>query len=148
MESIQKSRKLRLPSVFKLKREEYPSSQSNARENELEPSSQDFGDRQRVLERYTETAHALKESIQASKGHQWGSFDLPDLSGEPLDFDDSLFRSKINEASTARKAAIKDQKSWGKCQQAALSVFSAFAKNFLTIVKDGQVVIVSVVDGR
>ena len=146
MESAQKPRKFRLPSVLKRKKEETPSTQSNITESGQEPSSQDFGDRHRVLERYTEAAHALKESIQACKGQHWGHFELPELTGEPEEFNDSLFRNKINEALTARKAAIKDQKAWGKCQQVALSIFSAlspFAKNFLNIANDCQAVILS-----
>ena len=145
METAQKPRKLRLPSILKRKKEEPPSTQSNATETSQKPSYQDFGDRQRVLERYTEAAHALKESIQASQSYQRGSFEFPELNGEPENFNDSRFRNKINEVLEARKNAFQDQKTWVKCQQAALSVFSAlspFAKNFLAIAKEGQAVIV------
>lgn len=140
MERPHKPRKLQLPSLLKRKKEAHPqrppASQSGP--------PQEYGDRQRAIERYTEAAQLLTQSIEASQGHQWGSFKLPDLSGEPEDFNDSLFRDKINEALTARKSVVKDQNAWAKCRQAALSVFSAlspFAQNFLKIAKDGQSVI-------
>jgi hypothetical protein len=102
---------------------------------------QEYGDRQRAVERYREAAQLLTQSIKASHGYEWGSFEFPDLSGEPEDFNDSQFRDKINEALISRRRTVKDQNAWDICRQTALSVFSAlspFAKNFLKIAKDGQ----------
>jgi len=36
----------------------------------------------------------LQEAIKSYEGY-WGSFDFPELRGEPSDFNDSLFREKI-----------------------------------------------------
>lgn len=101
--------------------------------------SSESADTQRTKTRYFEAAKLLQESI-ASRGNQWGSFDLPELSGEPEDFNDSVFRDKINKV-LEEKNTIKDQSALERCKHAALRAFtvlSPFAKNFLKIVNEGQ----------
>ena len=85
----------------------------------------------------------LEGTVKAFEDH-WGSFDFPELRGEPENFDDSLFREKINVVMDARRNEVKDQSAWAKCRDAVQYVFTAFspfAKHFLTIAKEGQAVI-------
>ena len=59
------------------------------------------------------------------------------------DFDDSLFKEKINVIIDAWKNEVNDQTAWEKCKhtiQCAFTAFSPFAKHFLTIAKDAQAV--------
>ena len=84
----------------------------------------------------------LQEAIKSYEG-QWGSFDFPELRGEPEDFDDSLFREKIATVMDAWDSDVKDKSGWETCKhavQCAFTAFSPFAKHFLTIAKEGQAV--------
>ena len=106
----------------------------------------DAGDRRRAKERYKEAAILLEQSINDSQGN-WGSFDFQDLSGEPENFDDSQFRTKINLALATRETSIKDRRTWSKCKYTVECIFTAlspFAKNFIIIAKDGQSVLLSI----
>ena len=106
------------------------------------PSDAKTGDRQRTRARYLDAAKLLEEAVKAYEG-RWGSFDFPELKGEPKDFDDSLFREKINTVMDARKNEVNDQTAWAKCRhavQCAFTAFSPFAKHFLTIAKECQAV--------
>jgi hypothetical protein len=106
------------------------------------PSNAKTGDRQRTRAKYLDATKLLRETVKAYEG-QWGSFDFPELKGEPENFDDSLFREKINTVMEARQNDVNDQKAWAKCRhavQCAFTAFSPFAKTFLTIAKEGQAV--------
>ena len=108
------------------------------------PSDAKTGDRQRTRARYLDAVKLLEEAVKAYQG-RWGSFDFPELKGEPENFEDSLFREKINTVMDARKNDVSDQTVWAKCRdavQCAFTAFSPFAKNFLTITKEGQAVFV------
>ena len=105
--------------------------------------SDDYNDRQRVQSRYKEAAIQLKDAIKIRKG-PWGSFDFEELSGEPKGFDDAQFKNKINAALISREMSIKDRKGWSKLTYAVECVFTAFspfAKNFLTVAKNSQSVL-------
>ena len=64
------------------------------------PSDAKTGDRQRTRERYLDAAKLLEEAVKAYEGRR-GSFDFPELKGEPEDFDD---REKINTVMDARRS--------------------------------------------
>jgi hypothetical protein len=105
-------------------------------------SNEGYSDEQRAKERYKEAVQLLAESIKKRQG-QWGSFEFPELTGEPKDFDDALFIDKINATLKVRKTTIKDQTAWTKCHEAIqcfFKRFSPFAKNFLLVAKEGQAV--------
>ena len=142
-DKAQKHRKFRLSSVLKRRQNEPTSSDSTGAEYSKPRSSavSDYGDRQRAIERYVEAAQLLKQVIGESEAYQWGSFDLPNLSNKPEDFNDSQFQEQINEVLMARRTIVADQKTWGKCREAILSIFTAlspFAKNFLTVATNAQ----------
>jgi hypothetical protein len=85
----------------------------------------------------------LAKSPENAIEGRWGSFDFPELKSEPKDFDDSLFREKVNTVMDARKNEALDQTAWTKCRhaiQCAFTAFSPLAKHFLTITKEGQAV--------
>src|SRR5271154_2308103 len=134
MDTAQKPRKFGRRSRLKAKEKRNPATPAVAESANNQEASKPYDDRERAIERYTEAAELLKKVITSNQGSQWGSFELPDLTGDPESFDDSLFRGKINEALGARKALIKNQATWRKCEQAVMSFFAAltpFAKNFL-----------------
>jgi hypothetical protein len=108
------------------------------------PSDAKTGDRQGTRTRYFDSAKVLEDAVKANED-KWGSFDFPELKGEPEDFDDSQFREKINTVIDARKNDVHDQNAWAKCRnavQCAFTAFSPFAKNFLTIATNVQAVFV------
>src|SRR5271156_4073262 len=79
------------------------------------PSDAKTGDRQRTRARYLDAAKLLEEAVKANEA-RWGPFDFPELKGEPENFDDSLFREKINAVMDAHKNEINDQTAWVKCR--------------------------------
>ena len=98
------------------------------------------GDSRRARTRYLEAAKALEEVVSGCKS-QWGSFDFPELKGEPINPTDLQFKHKIDTVLEAQKSALKDQTAWEKCKHTIQCVFSAlspFAKNFLTIAANAQ----------
>jgi hypothetical protein len=98
------------------------------------------GDSQRATARYLEAAKALEEVVNGCKS-QWGSFDFPDLKGEPINPTDLEFKHKIDTVLEVQKSALKDQTAWEKCKHTIQCVFSAlspFAKNFLAIAANAQ----------
>ena len=100
----------------------------------------DFGERHRVKTRYKEAATLLQKSITSRQG-LWGSFDFPQLSGEPEDFNDAQFRENINKVLVSHESSIKDRTTFSKCKYTVECIFTAlspFAKNFLTIAKEAQ----------
>ena len=149
MESGQKPRKRdRLNFLFKRKErtQQTTSSQtSSIQRDDMQPpadTAANTGDGERSKARYLDAARLLEETVKAYQD-KWGSFNFPELKGEPKDFDDSLFREKINAVVETRKNNIKDPSAWEKCKdvvQCAFTAFSPFAKNFLTIAKEGQAV--------
>jgi hypothetical protein len=141
MDNDQRPRKrdrIKFWSKQKDQRQQKPPSQTTA----LQTSDENTGDQQRTRTRYLDATKLLEEAVQAY-GDTWGSFDFPDLKGEPENFGDSQFREKINTVMDAWKYEINDQTAWAKCRgavQCAFTAFSPFAKNFLTIAKEGQAV--------
>jgi hypothetical protein len=101
-------------------------------------ATQAYDDKQRATERYVEATQFLRDTVQAHKT-QWGSFDYPELTGEPEDFQDSQFKAKLNAILELRKEHAKDKTPWEKCGHVIECVFTAlspFATNFLTIAKE------------
>jgi len=146
MQSGQKPRK-GLSSLFKWK-EQTPQTPPNtaSQSNQESPVSgiSESSDRQRTKARYLDSIKALEEAV---KGHenQWGSFDFPELRGELEEFHTSQLKDKVNEALEAREHQVKGRKAWRKFRHAAeccFTTFTPFAKNFLTIAKDGSSVMV------
>jgi hypothetical protein len=106
------------------------------------PSDAKTADRERARAKYLDSVKLLEKAVKSNED-RWGSFDFPGLKGEPEDVDDSLFREKINTVMDARKNEVNDRTAWAKCMhavQCAFTAFSPFAKNFLTIAKEGQAV--------
>jgi hypothetical protein len=98
------------------------------------------GDSQRATTRYLEAARALEKVVKGCKS-EWGSFDFPELKGEPINPTDLHFKHKIDTVLEARKGALKNQTAWKKCKHTIQCIFSAlspFAKNFLTIAQSVQ----------
>ena len=147
MDNGQKYRKRgRMKLLFKRKEREQqvPSSQVTSIPSDVSPAyaNADSGDRQRTRTKYLEATKLLEETVKAYEG-RWGSFHYPELRGEPEDFDDSLFREKLNIVMDALKNEVNNQTAWEKCRhivQCAFTAFSPFAKTFLTIIKEGQAV--------
>ena len=106
------------------------------------PINAETGDTERARTKYLDSVKLLEEAVKSNED-TWGSFNYPELKGEPKDLDDSLFREKINAVIDARKGAVNDRNAWAKCKnavQCAFTAFSPFARNFLTIAKDVQAV--------
>ena len=152
MDSSQRPRKRdRITSLFKRKEQSQRSSTQTGSSDFIvrcpPPSDAKTGDMQRTRARYLAAAKLLEEAVNAyAYEGRWGSFDFPELKGEPEDFDDSLFREKINIVMDARRNEVNDQTAWAKCVHAvhcAFTAFSPFAKHFLTITKDVQVVFIT-----
>jgi hypothetical protein len=151
MDSGQNTRKRdRLLSMFKRKERKQQASSSKATSVQTSdvivhrppPGDANTGDNERTRAKYLDATKLLQETVNAFEG-RWGSFDFSELKGEPKDFDDSLFREKINTVMEARKNEVNDQTAWAKCRhavQCAFTAFSPFAKNFLNIAKEGQAV--------
>ena len=107
------------------------------------PPTTNTGETQRTRAKYVEAATLLGETIKMYDG-PWGSFEFPELNGEPEDFDDSLFRDKLNAVMDARESVVADRSAWARCKhtvQCAFTAFSPFAKHFLLIAKEGQSVL-------
>lgn len=146
MESGQKPRKS-FTSLFKRKEQASQTPLTTASQSEKgSPASGVPGspDRQRTKARYLGAVKALEEAI---KGHekQWGSYDFPELGGEFENFNTPQLKDKISEALEARERQMGDRKAWGKFRHAIECVFTAFtpfARNFITIAKEVQSVIV------
>lgn len=101
-----------------------------------------YDDRERTRERYEAAATLLEESLKHRQGH-WGSFEFPELSGEPEKINDSQFRRKIELALESRRNSVKDRTGWSKGKDIVECIFTALSplsKNFLTIAKEGQAV--------
>jgi hypothetical protein len=145
MDSGQKPRKRdRITSLFKrhVPAQKPPSNESTSSDLMMQRPPPGDGDRERTRARYLNAVKLLEDAVKAYEG-RWGSFDFPELKGEPKDFDDSLFRDKVNTVMDARKNEAMDQTAWTKCRRAiqyAFTAFSPFAKHFLNIVKEGQAV--------
>ena len=103
----------------------------------------DYNDRRQVEKRYKEAADELREAIKGRKA-SWASFDLGDLSDDPIGLDDSQFKQKINAVLLSRKMSIKDRNGWSKFIHAVECVFTALSpltKNLLHASAGAQSVI-------
>lgn len=145
MDSDLKPRKRdRLRSLFR-KREQSPSSTPTAHlvqspNQDTSPIAGEYGDRVRAKARYFDAAKLLEEAVTEC-GDQWKVFDFPEMRGEPGDSNDAQFRDKINAALAKQKENVKNCNAWGKVEygiQRVFAAFTPFAKNFLTIAKEGQ----------
>ena len=102
-------------------------------------------DSRNARKRYLDAVKLLDRAVK-SHGTKWGSFDFPELKGEPLGFNDSQFREKIAIAMEARENQIENRNWWSRCMhvvECAFTALSPFAKHFLTIAKEGQAVTTS-----
>jgi hypothetical protein len=98
------------------------------------------GDKERTVRRYIEATKLLEGVVKGQEG-RWKVFDFPELKGEPDEFNDALFKDKLNLAMEAKRNAIKNQTAWDKCKhivQCSCTALSPFAKNFLLIAKEGS----------
>jgi Tetratricopeptide repeat len=100
-------------------------------------NNKESGDRQRSKNIYLKAAKSLEEVVNGCR-NPWGSFDFPELMGEPENPTDLQFKHKINMLLEAQKSAVKDQSAWKKCKHTIQCVFSAFGKNFLTMATPDQ----------
>jgi hypothetical protein len=95
-----------------------------------------YDDKERARRRYMEAVKLLEKAVK-EHGGLGGTFD--ELSGEPKNYSDSLFRERINAVLEAQRNRVEDQTVLGKCQhtiQCAFTAFSPFAKHFLSIARD------------
>ena len=95
-------------------------------------------DSQRTRDRYLEATRRLQGAINAV-GRRWGRFDIPEILGEPEEFNDESFQSRINAVLNARRPTITNEHVWAKCRRTLLCVLTAmspFAKNLLQIAQD------------
>jgi hypothetical protein len=108
---------------------------------EEEEATLPFDDRQRTRARWVEATKLLQKGIES--GGVPGTFDFPELVGEPEEFNDSKFVEKIELAIETRHKADKTTNGWKTCRHIVQCIFSAcspFGKNFLTIAKEIQAV--------
>jgi len=154
MDSGQKARKrYRISTLFKRKEQKQPTPSPQTTSVQTNdslapsphpPSDAKTGDGQRTRTRYFDSVKLLEDAVKVNQD-KWGSFDFPELDGEPKDFNDAQFREKINTVINAQRKNIIDQTAWEKCRhaaQCAFTAFSPFAKNFLTIAANIQAVFV------
>jgi hypothetical protein len=139
----------RLSSLFG-KREQSPSSSQTVQScqplpQNTTPGGEAYGDTSRARDRYVDAAKLLQKAVTGC-GDQWKIFDFPEMRGEPEDFNDVQFRGKINAILAKQRDKVKNRNAWGKFEygiQRVFATFSPFAKNFLTIAKEGQQVMSS-----
>ena len=103
-----------------------------------------YNDHTRVQRRYEDAVKKLEDALQYRKD-SWKSFDLdiPDAKA-PATFDDTAIQTNLNAVLKAREDSIMDKKSWQKFTHAiesAYTVFSPFAKNFLSVAVNAQSVL-------
>jgi hypothetical protein len=105
-------------------------------------SSDDSLDRQREKARYFQAVETLHDAVEKC-GSLWKSFNFAELDGELEDVTDSQFKNKIDTALEVCKDKVKDRSALKKCGHAlkcCFMAFSPFAKNVLTIAKEGSAV--------
>lgn len=107
-------------------------------------SESTYDDRTRVQRRYENAVKKLEDVLQYRKDG-WKSFDLdtPDAKA-PATFDDAVFQTKLNAVLKAHADSIMDKKGWQKFTHAiesAYTIFSPFAKNFLSVALNAQSVL-------
>ena len=145
MESNRKTKTSKLKSLFRRRENQASVGAVNVvtQPEETVPPTvpADYGDRERTEERYTEAYKLLQNAVQNRQHRAWDSFEFKELSGEPKEFDDALFKSKIHAALESRRKAIKDQSLCTKTKQIIESIYtslSPFAQNFLRIASNAQ----------
>jgi hypothetical protein len=145
-ESGQKPRKrARLTGIFKRNKktpaEPVPTSSTPfINQGSSDSSVEESKDRQATKARYAEAAKLLENAVKGRE-KRWGSFELPELTGEPKDSDDLEFKEKLHLAFEAQRSKFKDQSAWAKSRRFVECIFTAlspFAKTFLHIAKEGQ----------
>ena len=85
--------------------------------------------------RYVEAAKELEKAIKRRE-REWGSFQIPELKGEPDDTSQERFRESIYQIFEKRRAETTDQGLWNKSKRVAECFFQALSpamKNFLTV---------------
>ena len=127
----------------KFKRPSRRSSPAPPQSTSAEPAHAEraYDDRTRVQRRYEDAVKKLEDALQYRKDG-WKSFDLdiPDAKA-PMTFDDAAFQTKLNAVLKAREDSIMDKKGWRKFTHAiesAYTIFSPFAKNFLSVAINAQ----------
>jgi hypothetical protein len=138
------SRLQRLKARFKrpLRRSSPAPPQSTSAEPAYAESAYD--DRTRVQRRYEDAVKKLEDVLQY-RNDGWKSFDLdiPDAK-TPGTFDDAVFQTKLNAVLKAHADSITDKNGWQKFTHAiecAYTVFSPFAKTFLSVAIHAQSVL-------
>ena len=104
---------------------------------QLDPS----GDRERTEGRYKEAVKELKKSVKLPRKN-WEAFEIPDFK-DLGDLNDPIpqLREDIKKTLDARKDDFKDQSFWSMGKRVTERIFTAispFAKNVLSVVKDGS----------
>jgi hypothetical protein len=100
----------------------------------------DISGRKETKERFINAATFLQESLKLWQEDSENSLDFPELAGEPETFD-LQFRKKLNLILDSRKESIKDKSTWSKFGDTIVGIFTAlspFAKNFLSVAREGQ----------
>jgi hypothetical protein len=111
----------------------------------LSPKDNDAteSDKQRTRNRYLKAVQILQEIIDKRSG-SWNTMNFAEVAGEPNHFNDSDFRSKLDKVLEAQEDKTDNPVAWKRCKDIVKCMFytlSPFAKNLLTIAKDGQSVL-------
>ena len=130
----------------KFKRLSRRSSPSPPQSTFVEPAQAQsaYDDHIRVQRRYEDAVKKLEDAMQYRKD-SWRSFDLDIVNAKTTAaFDDAAFQTNLNAVLKAREDCITDKKGWRKFTSAIEStytVFSPFAKNFLSVAITAQSVL-------
>jgi hypothetical protein len=95
-------------------------------------------DRQQTKTRYVEAYDALRKAIKKDNSLS-AVFD--DLSADPEGVDDSTLINALHRALESQNSKVKDRSAWGTCKSIVkylVHTFKPFAKNFLTIAREGS----------
>jgi hypothetical protein len=98
------------------------------------PINSTHADTQRTKERYVAATKLLQEAI-SKRSRKWGSFEFTQLTGEPKDFNDTTFLTKINQVLDSQTDG-KSKSAWEKCKrtiECAFLTMSPFAKFLLEV---------------
>jgi hypothetical protein len=103
--------------------------QKSLKQPPLSANGTTHSDTQRTNDRYFTATKLLQEAI-SKRGRKWGSFEFPQLTGEPKDFNDTTFLAKINQVLDSQING-KNTSAWEKCKrtiECAFLTMSPFAK--------------------
>lgn len=102
-------------------------------------------DTQRTKERYVEAVEKLRKAVNTQKRVQgpWMPGEFDSIKGEPESYKDLEFRKKLDKVFEIKNPKVEDQTLWerGKgIMRYLCHTLAPFAKNFLTIAKEGAAV--------